>query len=228
MRIENIEDGFMEIIENGVIEKVVCKYDGICTVYFYDKPPKELNVGCSSYNSQYGIPVSVDGSKLFVGSWEKGLGGKEKGLLAYDIASGSLLWRLAEGKIRSIFVYSNYLIVLKAGASIMKLNIDSGVVLEQIKSSAIEHLFDLGFPYALVDAIAGKLSVVDVEEMLIVRKYGSQIVNPSNCLSVLIQDAALHGEALTIYGVEDYPDKNYQLSGPQKFERVIDKNFNAL
>jgi hypothetical protein len=91
MRIEDTEYSFIEIIENGIVEKIVCKDDGICTVYFYEKPPKELNVGCSSYNRDYGIPVSEDGSKLFTGSWEKGLGGNKKGLCAYDIESGSLL-----------------------------------------------------------------------------------------------------------------------------------------
>jgi hypothetical protein len=63
MRVETIKCGFITIIENGIVEKVVCKYDDVCTVHFYKKPPKELNLGCDSYNSQYGTPVSEDGSK---------------------------------------------------------------------------------------------------------------------------------------------------------------------
>jgi len=45
MRIEYIDGGFVEIIKNKIVEKVVCNYNGICTVYFNDKdkPPKELN-----------------------------------------------------------------------------------------------------------------------------------------------------------------------------------------
>ena len=68
IRIEYIDGGFVEIIENEIVEKAVCNYNGICTVYFNDKdkPPKELNVGCSSYNRPYGIPISDDGS-----NWDK-------------------------------------------------------------------------------------------------------------------------------------------------------------
>jgi|GEM_PF-2093005 len=218
MRIKYIDGGFIEIIENGIVEKVICDYDGVCTVYFYDKPPKELNVGCSSYNRQFGMPVSDDGCKLFVSSWEKGL-------FAYDIMSGSVLWQLKDKKITSIVVHPTYVVTRKDETSIIKLDIESGKVLAEIKSGTIVSQFDLGGSYILVNSIKGKLSVVDTEKMLIIKKYSPKVVNPSNCLSMLIQNAVLKGNVLIVSGVEDYPNKEYGVSAPRPFERVIDADF---
>jgi hypothetical protein len=239
VRIEPTNNGFVEAIENGVVEKVVCNYEtGTCRVFFYDRPIKELNVGCSSYHFQYGMPVSEDGSKLFVGNWEKESGGLDKGLHAFDITSGVLLWRLTEGKIRNIFVYPKYVIALKALTSVYKLDIDSGKVLGQIRSGTIEQIFYLSFPYVLIDSIKGNLSVLDVESMSIVKNYGSvyrsKKINPSNSLSVVIRDAKLKDGTLTVYGFESDPNKIYtsspaslQIQNSIIFERLIDTNFDV-
>jgi len=237
MRIELIDGGFIEIIENGVVEKVACMYDGTCTIHFYDNPPKTLNVGCSSYHSQYGIPVSEDGSKLFIGNWESEPGGFKKGLHAYDISTGTLLWRLDEGKIRHIFVYQKYLITLKANAALFKVDIDNGVVLEQIKSGSVENAYDLGFPYVFVDTVKGNLCVLDIECMSILKKYGSvygsKIINPSNCISLVINDVALQGHTLTISGFEQERavttrDMSEYLATNKPFSRIIDTDFYAM
>ena len=224
IRIERIDGGFVEFIENGVIEKVVCMYDGTCTVFFYGKSPKAFNVGCSSYNSQYGIPVSEDGRKLFVGSWEKGL-------FVYEISSGEILWKLKGSKVTSIIVQRTYVIAKKYGSSIVKLDIDNGAVLAEIKSGTIERQFYLGNHNILVDSIKGRLCVLNFENMSIVKDYGSKfnskIINPTNSLSVLIQDATLQGNALTLHGVEQEQSSNtLKLSSQKHFSRVIDSAFN--
>ena len=225
MRIKNIDGGFAEIIENGIVEKAICMYDGICTVHFYGKPTKELNVGCSSYHSQYGIPISDDGSKLFVGNWESEPGGFKKGLHAYDISTGRLLWRLDERKIRHIFVYQKYLITLKANAAIFKVDVNNGAILEQIKSGSIENAYDLGFPYVLADTVKGNLCVLDVEHMAIVKKYSPKVINPSNCISSVIQGATLQGTVLTISGFEQGQLVSTFDVSNKPFNRVIDSAF---
>jgi len=76
MRIERIDGGFVQYYESNVIEKIA--FLDTCTIYFHNKPPKELsNVDFGiAYNSQYGIPVSEDGSKYssVVGNGKKDLG----------------------------------------------------------------------------------------------------------------------------------------------------------
>jgi len=248
MQIEFVEGGFTQYFDNEVIEKIVClgdciqevdkyKFVGTCSIYFHHRPPKEL---CSMnfnvvYNSQYGMPISEDGSKLFVGHWEKTLDGDKRGLEAYDIESGFLLWRLNEGKIREVFVYSNYLVALQANGAVFKVDIDSGKILAQIKSGTIEQQFDLGSSYILVEAVRGKLSVIDTEKMAVVKVYGPNVVNPSNYLSVLIQNVILQDDILTVSGLEGYSNdddfnifQECPISQEKPFSRVIDSSFSSF
>ena len=222
MRIEHIENGFLTIFENKIVDKVLCKYDESCTIIFHDKSCKELKLNFSSYNSQYGIPVSEDGRILFVSSWEEGL-------FAYDIASGSVIWHLKTSRITSIVVHPTYVSTQKYGESIIKLSIDSGKVLSEIKSGTIETQFHLGGPHILVNSIKGKLSVVDTDKMLVTKKYRPKIVNPSNSLSIIIQNAVLEKNELTIFGLEDDGcGTSFGVTNQRVFERIIDKNFSTL
>ena len=221
MKIYDIDFGFVEIPENSIVEKIICKYDGICTIYFYDRPSKKLSVGCSPYNYQYGIPLSEDSTKLFVGSWEKGI-------YTYDVNTGELLWKYKQGRIRNIFVYSNFLIALRANNSIVKLDIETGELLAIVKSGTLEHIFDLSLPYIFADTISGRHCVIDVKNMIVVKKYTSKIVNPFNCLSLMIRNVTLQHKEITIYGIEEYPQKIFDsktLVGGTQFIRKIDNNF---
>ncbi len=226
MQIEYIENGFLEVVNNNIVEKIICDYDGYCTIYFFNKPLRKINVGCSVFNRQYGIPISEDGNKLFVGSWEKGL-------YAYDITSGKVLWRFKPGKIRNIFVQSKYLIALRAYTSIIKIDINTGELLAEIKSGTIEHIFNIGLPYVFADTIAGKHCVVDTEKMIIFKKYSSKITNPADCLSLMIQNVELQGGKLIISGIEEYPqktllEKHMHILGGKSFRRKIDPNFERI
>ena len=168
------------------------------------------------------MPVSIDGEKIFVGSWERSYEGVKRGLRAYDTETGTLLWRLDEGKIRNIFVYQKYLIAAKALTCILKVDIESGAIMDCLKSGSVEHIFDLGFPYVLADTLSGKLGLVDIEKMIVVKKYSSKVVNPSDCLSLVIRDAYLKDAKLIISGFEEYPGRNFNASGNKTFDRVID------
>ena len=270
MNIENFSGGFVQYYDNKVIEKITFKEDNInvgidiltvnrdekiskmdkfeytrtCMVYFHNRRPKELNniKFCGVYNRQYGIPVSEDGSKLFVGVWERGESELKRGLCAYDIESDSLLWHVNEGRIRQVFVYSNYLIALSAANAIFKINIEDGVVSGKIKSGTIENIIDIGFPYIFVDELSGKLCVIDVEDMSTVKNYGSpyksKIVNPLNCHGISIYNVVLKDDVLIVSGSESYPN-GVGIPGPndlydpyapypsEPFERVLDADFFA-
>ena len=264
MRLERVERGFVQYFDtNEVIEKVaylgdyiktgVSKYEnhlgeiietdltkfvGTCTVHFRHKPPKELhNIHFDKvYNSQYGMPVSKDGTKLFVGHWRGTRGKVKNGLQAYDIESDSLFWWLNERKIRQLVAYSNYLVALQDDGRIFKVDIESGEILDQIKSKTIERQSELGDPYVLVDSIKKELCVVDTETMTIVKTYGnmyrSPIINPRNCWSIVVDNAFLQDDILTVTGgdaypngVDEYPDGDNYPGIHTMFSRVIDTNF---
>ena len=227
MQLQRIEKGFIEVVKNERIERLECMHDGSCTVFYRNNLnlPERLDVGCTAYNRQYGIPVSEDGSKLFVGCWEKGSAQKGRGLVAYDIESGSSIWKLNEGRIRMIFVYKEYLIVTKANAAIYKIDINNGEVLATVKGAGIEYTHDLETPYILVDSLSGKLSVLNVESMCVVKRYSQKIINPSACLSITINDATLSENRLTITGFEMQSYSPPNLNNPVKYTRVIDDQF---
>ena len=246
MNIECVDGGFVQYYNNKFVEKIVCtgyhvkenpdvepviisigdgveidisekKFIGTCTVYFHNKPPRELNNinFCTVYHRSYGIPISEDGSKMFVGSWEW-----HEGLRAYDTETGALLWKLKQGKIRNTFVHSDYLVVAKASTAVFKVSIDNGEILGQIKHGGLEDIYDLGSPYILADIPVGKMWAIDADKIAIVKKYGKKVVNPSNCLGMSIMDVALKDNALSISGDEIGPPK----SGSFK-ERIIDSDF---
>jgi len=215
MRLERIDGGFVQYYDNKVIEKIT--FLDVCTVYFHNKPPKELsNVDFGiAYNTQYGIPISEDGSKLFVGSWEW-----TKGLQAYDIETDTVLWKLKQGRIRNVFVYSDYLIVAKAYTAVFKIAINNGEVLGQVKSRALEHLFPLNLQYVLADAPV-KIFAIDTDNMTVYKKYGNKILNSSNCLGgVAIRGVALNDNVLSISGYDLDPSKDGYFEN-----RVIDNAF---
>ena len=219
MKIELIEKGFVEFPENGTIEKIICKYDGMCTVYDSAGLSRSLSVECSSYNSQMGFPVSCDGRMLFTSSWENGL-------TAYDISSGNVIWRFKRSRITKMIPYNQYIVAERYGKSIIKFDIQTGEVLSEIKSGTVGHkMWELPSPYILVDRIRGKLIVVDTEDMTVKKAYKENIVDPNQCLSLLIQGRRFQDGVLSIYGVESYPNRNPSLELKTYFERVIDSNF---
>ena len=224
LKIESIDGGFIEYIDNSPIEKIICKYDCACTIYYRDKSSKSVNAKCSVYNRQYGIPVSNDGTRLFVGDWEKGI-------YAYDILSGRILWQFMSSRIRNIFVYSEFLVVARAHKGVDKVDLETGKLCASIKSGTLEHIFDLTFPFVFADTISGKHCVIDIEEMRIKKKYSLKVINPFQCLSLMIKDVYLHNNSIIILGTENYPQKKYDSKcaiGGNAFSREIDSCFNPI
>lgn len=217
MRIERIHGGFIEYLDHEFIEKICCSYDNSCVVHYHDRPPQKLLIECSSYNSQYGYPVSEDGRMLFVGSWENGL-------MAYDIATNELVWHLQTALVTSIIVYSSYVVAEIYYNAIVKLDIHTGEILSAIRSGTIAFTRELKAPYIIVDRIRGRLAIVDTSEMTVVKAYKNKIVNPNNCGCILIQDYRVNNNALSISGIESYPNQDYKILGEERFTRVIDTN----
>ena len=54
-------------------------------------------------------------------------------------------------------MHSDYLVVAKAYTAVLKIAIDSGEILGQIKHGGLEDIYDLGSPYILADIPVGKM-----------------------------------------------------------------------
>ena len=193
MRICTTYRSFETIIENGIIDKIVSLYcdnadeENICIMYANGRK-HYIGIPIDSYNSQYGLPVSNDSSLLYVSSWEKGL-------MAYDIESGALVWRFKASRICDIAVYDGFIVVKKDSHAIIKLNEKTGEFISEIKSGTILRFNYLNDKFALVDSIRGKISLVDVHTMQIVRKY------PHNFAAV---NAYLRGNELHVTGFGEH------------------------
>lgn len=247
MRLERIDGGFVQYYDNSVVEKIIflgqyvkvgtihvrisenktierdeLRHIGNSTIYFHNKPPKEFsNINFNTvHNRTYGVPISEDGSKLFVGRWER-----EEGLRAYDIETGTMLWRFKQGKIRNVFVYPDYLIAMKTDEAVFKMSLDSGDVLGKIKSGTLGRIFDLGERHILVDSLSGKLGVIDTSSMTITKKYSDKVVNhPSKGIGVTVRTAILQDNVLYVSGADSFAS-----GGSQEFEqRIIDTSFSGI
>jgi len=221
---ENVNIGFVQYFKNEVIDKITYSYDGNCVVHYHNEPHKELRIGCDFYNSQYGIPISADGKKLFIGSWDKGFGGFKRGIQAYDIETGSVIWNFPKGRIRQVFIYDDYAVALKSCEAIFKFDIDSGEVIGQVKAATVDAIFDTGTKYVFTEG----LKLIDTQKMVIEKKYNSKIVDPLGYV-FCIEEASLKGNTLTISGFERPPNTAYDVIDPRgiPFERVIDTDINA-
>jgi len=75
-------------------------------------------------------------------------------------------------------------------------------------------------PYVLADVPVRKMLAIDTDKMVIIKKYGNKIVNPSNCLGMVIWNVALKDNVLSISG----EGKGTPNGAPFK-DRVIDTDF---
>ena len=217
MKIELVTRGFIEYLDNEFVEKICCSYDGPCIVHYYHKPPQAITIECEPYNSQFGYPVTNDGKILFVSSWENGL-------TAYDIATNEVLWKLKGTRIKAVYVYATYVVAIKYCTAILKLDLHTGEVLEQMKSGTVECSWELQPPYILVDTFRGKLSIIDTEKMSVVKAYKGKDINPNQCLSFVIQGFRTENNTLAILGVEDCPNRDMFAENQKRFNRIIDTN----
>lgn len=219
MKIMKTANGFEQLFEqHSVVEKLQCDYkDGTCTIKFRNNTVKKIFANCTVFNEQYGIPISEDGSKIYINSWEKGL-------TAYDTKDGRILWKTNIKSLSKVFVFQEFIIALKSGSCIIKINDENGSVIDQIKGSSIEDIYNLQYYFFLIISWKKNLCVVDTSTMSVIKNYSLSIANPNKCLSFVIQTAKLKKGYLVIEGFEEFPNMNFSNKGVKFFSRVIDCN----
>lgn len=222
MKIDSIQGGFIQWEEDHpCVERIECCYaEKRCTVYFHQGPPKTVTVDCSIYNSQYGLPVSEDGTLLFFSDWDTGL-------YAYDTDSGMQIWACRAKHITSIFVCSQHLVALQQGHALLRINIETGEVFQTFRDEDMTFLYPIDEESFLVSFISGSLCAVNKKDLSIYKRYEDNVANPRNCLSLLVQHVRLHDNILSIAGVEDDENGIYKrtVTPPQEFDRIIDPCF---
>lgn len=207
---------------NRRIAQIALYSDHACEISYTDGTGKLLRIPCDPvYLSQYGLPISEDGELLFISSWEDGL-------TALRTEDGTVVWHHPGGKMTRVFVFLQFVVAVRNGKAIMKFDLATGQVLEEIKSTTIERAFYLRDDYLLVDTVKGRLSVLAVRPLCVVKRYQKQAVNPNGCLSLVIRNAFLRDNTLWIAGFEECPNKNICDEKQYPFERLLDPAFDDV
>jgi hypothetical protein len=207
---------FVQKFNSALIDRIESNFEtGISRVVFSDGAFYDVKTNCDVYNEQYGIPISSDCKKIFVSNWETGLH-------CYDIKSGTKLWQMKGSKITNVYAYQEYIVAVKYGDSIIKIDQDNGLINNKVTSGTIEKAFDIEPKKLFVSCISGVHCIFDCNTMSVVKKYPKKIINPNNCLSVILQNVVLRENVLIITGFEEYPNGIFNTSGTKDFIRTID------
>ena len=216
MRIDRFCDKCILYPETEAIRKVELLYDsGLCTIRFRDGTSSSFLHDWEAYHvAYYGLIFTRDGKTVFTGSWEKGV-------YALDTASGKIIWHYRCTKIRELFAFSNYLVAMRFGDSLCKIDSTAGTLLGRLSGSAFESCWRLDDKHILIESKYGKLCVIDTDLMQIVHKYGSQVFNPNRCIGLVIQNAWIKNGSVMIRGIEEYDNPNSKFREKQLFERSL-------
>jgi hypothetical protein len=218
LNIVNTDTGFIHYYEDEVFSHIEWeRTTGNLKLNFSNGSQTVVASKCSIYNSQYGIPISKEHMKLFVSSWEQGL-------FCYDAITGDLVWQLKMPRITKVFIFSDYVITQKYGESILKVDIRTGEVINQLRGKSIECFFNVTGNLLFVGRINRAFCLLDADQFRVVKKYNEMLINPRQCLSLLIQSVAIKDHALTIEGLEQYSNKNFSSKEQYRFTRLIDES----
>lgn len=213
-------DGFLQKYKHPYISEIQFYMDGnTCKILFRDglevvKPFQFEAV----YLSQFGAPLSEDGRTLLISDWEKGL-------MAYDIEVGSLRWQFKSPRIAKTLVYKSFVIAVKRYDSLIMFDIETGDILKRLKSSSIEAMFSLTEKMVLVNSLRGKVSVVDISTLEIVKTFSPKEINPNDCLSLIINDVYLQDGNIILCGFEGCAHRNPSDSHVVKYQRSLPATF---
>lgn len=216
MRIDRLCDKCILYPETETIRKVELLYDsGLCTILFRDGTSSSFLHDWEAYHvAYYGLSFTRDGKTVFTGSWEKGV-------YALDTASGKIIWHYRCTKIRELFAFSNYLVAMRFGDSLCKIDSTAGALLGRLSGSAFESCWRLDDKHILIESKYGKLCVIDTDLMQIIHKYGAPVFNPNRCIGLVIQNAWIQNGSVMIRGIEEYDNPNSKFREKQLFERSL-------
>ena len=216
MRIDRFCDKCILYPETEAIRKVELLYDsGLCTILFRDGTSSSFLHDWEAYHvAYYGLSFTRDGKTVFTGSWEKGV-------YALDTASGKIIWHYRCTKIRELFAFSNYLVAMRFGDSLCKIDSTVGTLLGRLSGSAFESCWRLDDKHILIESKYGKLCVIDTDLMQIVHKYGAQVFNPNGCIGLVIQNAWKKNGSVMISGIEEYDTAGNKYREKKLFERSL-------
>jgi len=153
-------------VQNSVINFVECYYrKGYIRVFYNDGTEKSFSMPIDVYNEQFrNVPISAERNWIFWGSWEKGI-------CAYDLITGEVIWRIKGWKFTNILVFDKYLVTAQQYKKLLRLNIENGEILDEVKSGTLGSVYKLDDRYFYADSMSGIGTIYDVADMAVYKRY---------------------------------------------------------
>lgn len=186
-----------------------------CEVIFIDGSSVIHKLNNSSvYTSQYGVPLSSDGSVMYVSDWYHGL-------TAYDTRSGNQLWRIKKSHIRMTQLFSDFGVTVQYGKALIQFDCKSGEIMNTIDSRQIEDMFYLKDNLVLISRYKGSLCIFDCLSMTVIKKISPAVLNPHECLSLSLDHVYLKDNKVIAVGVESLSRTDAKYKSSHDFSRIL-------
>lgn len=186
-----------------------------CEVIFNDGGSAIYKLNNSAaFTKQYGVPLSADGSIMFVCDWNKGL-------TAYDTRSGNELWQMKKPHIRMTLIFQNFGVTVQCNKGLIQFDLQTGDVLKTIGGGEIEQLFSLKDELALVYRYKGSACIIDCRSMTVVQTIPYSVLDPYECQSFVLLDAYVKANKVIIAGFESGARFDAKYKPQHNFERII-------
>ncbi len=187
---------------------------GELTVYYRDRSVIEHKIYIDLYVRQFGFSISLDGTTLFIPSWE----GRLK---AIDINSGKVKWRSVKGSGR-VIVDNSYIYCLSKQKTLYKLNIANGDIVD--KTKGYKDIYDISPSYLLSRSFDDRWTIISKDDFTVIESFINEEMLNSPIQDVFVCDDRLYvlEASLDSFGEMYYRVKLYNMSLHVKLLNDID------
>ncbi len=155
---------------------------GELTIYYRDGSVIEHKIYIDLYVRQFGFSISLDGTTLFIPSWE----GRLK---AIDINSGKVKWRSLKGSGR-VIVDNSYIYCLSKQKTLYKLNIANGDIVD--KTKGYKDIYDISPGYLLCRSVDDRWIVLSKEDLTVIESFINDDMLHSPIMDVFAYNIGLY------------------------------------
>lgn len=220
--------GFTTQYSRGVIEKSTVNYlgsgtssDNSITFYYYSGEIKSFrpHIRLSSYHSQFGIAVTLDGTCFFIQCWDSGK------LFCYRIIDNTLVWSASIKHPRHLIVQKECVVCYSMGNGIYKIAIHDGACMDRLPYSRMDGNFlPVGENKFLIGPIRSMYQLWNTD-FLLISSIPKSVMNPTGFKTFIVNKAEESCEGLCVSGFEytiEYRVPTAEEIDQSRFCRYID------
>ena len=213
--IERCADGFRQHLHNEYVREIWSYYieHSECVLYYKDGRRKQLNIGCSSFNSQFGTPVSEDGKHIFINKWSSGL-------YSFCTETGLMDWKAGEKFTHEFILFRRYITLMHASKGLLKIDSESGEIIDELKDKTFVSHYHLSDSLIAVSTSRNTLEIVDSKSWEHVGSFNLNAMM-EELGKITVTWARCDNERIIAEGFKTYPEDKvprfFEISVPFKF-----------